>query len=108
MSKGWFVGAFNPTAHETNSCEVAIKSYSKGEKEPLHHHKIATEITVVLTGKVMMCGRTFSEGDIVVLAPDEATSFECLEDSTTVVVKLPGALNDKYLGEALPKGATTI
>jgi len=29
----------------------------------------------------------------------ESTDFKVLEDASTVVVKLPGATNDKYLGE---------
>jgi hypothetical protein len=35
-----------------------------------------------------------------VIEPGEAADFEVLEDVTTVVVKYPGAQNDKYMGEA--------
>lgn len=97
MVKGWFVGAFTPTAHHTNGCEVAFKAYKAGETEAAHFHKVATETTLIVSGKVQMCGQVWGAGDIIVLEPGDVTSFECLEDAATVVVKEPGALNDKYL-----------
>ena len=100
MVKGWFVGNFEPTLLKTNDVEVAVKSYKKGDYEDKHYHKIATEITVIVNGRVKMNGIEYKAGDIVVMEPMEATDFECLEDGTqNVVVKYPGANNDKYLGE---------
>ncbi len=98
MVKGWFVGAFSPTALQTDACEVAVKHYRAGDREDVHHHRIATEVTVVVSGKVRMCGRVWTAGDIVVIEPGEATDFEALTDAVNVVVKLPGALGDKYMG----------
>lgn len=46
-----------------------------------------------------MNDKIYSKGDIVMIYPGEATDFEALEDTTNVVVKLPGVNNDKYLGE---------
>ena len=100
MFKGWFVGDFDPSLLQTDACEVAVKSYKAGDSEELHHHKVATEVTLILSGRVRMCGREWGEGDIVVLAPGEATAFEALTDAVNVVVKTPGAKNDKYLGAA--------
>jgi len=97
MTKGWFVGAFEPTALATLDCEVAIKKYSKGDKEAVHYHRVATEITVILSGHVRMAGGEWSTGDIVCLSPGEHSDFEALSDTVTVVVKHPGATNDKYL-----------
>ena len=100
MVKGWFVGGFTPTAVATEACEVAVKYYKAGDSEQAHFHKIATEVTVVLSGKVRMAGKEWGAGDIIVLAPGDATDFEALTDAVNVVVKTPGALNDKYLVEA--------
>lgn len=100
MVKGWFVGSFAPTVHHTDTCEVAVKRYMAGETEEAHFHKIATEVTAIISGTVEMCGRTWGEGDIISLAPGDITSFRCLTDAVTVVVKTPGALNDKYLADA--------
>lgn len=102
MFKGWFVGGFSPTAFATEGCEVAVKYYSAGDYEGLHHHKIATEITLVLSGKVRMVGKTWVEGDIIVLDPGTATDFKALTDAINVVVKVPGVLDDKHLGNSGP------
>ncbi len=94
--KGWFVGAFTPTLIDTNDVEVAVKRYKAGDYESSHYHKIATEITVIISGKVEMNGVKYSDDDIIVIEPNEKTDFRCLTDVTTVVVKFPGASNDKY------------
>ncbi|MFH7766365.1 cupin domain-containing protein [Acinetobacter sp. BSP-28] len=99
MVKGWFVGAFTPTAYSTDACEVAVKHYVAGDKESTHYHKIATEITMVLSGRIRMCDKEWGAGDIIVLSPGEITDFEALTDAINVVVKTPGVLNDKYLIE---------
>ena len=101
MVKGWFVGNFEPTLIKTNDVEVAVKSYNKGDYEEKHYHKIATELTVIIQGRVKMNEVEYQKGDIIVMEPMEATDFECLEDGTqNVVGKYPGANNDKYLGRA--------
>lgn len=96
MVKGWFVGNFSPTLYQTNDVEVAVKTYQKGDFEPKHYHKVATEITVIVSGKVKMNEIKYEKGDIITIFPDEATDFEALEDTVTTVVKIPGASNDKY------------
>lgn len=97
MTKGWFVGAFEPTLLHTQDCEVAVKKYAKGDKEGAHYHRIATEITVIVSGHVRMAGREWHSGDIILLEPEEVSEFEALSDTVSVVVKHPGASNDKYV-----------
>lgn len=97
MVGGWFVGSFTPAAFSTQACEVAVKKYKAGAKEQSHYHAIATEVTLILTGRVRMCGQEWGDDDIVVLAPGDVTDFEALTDVVSVVVKIPGVLNDKYL-----------
>ena len=101
MKAGWFIGNFEPSLFRTNDCEVAVKTYKKGDKESKHYHKIATEYTVIIKGKVRMFDHIYEEGDIVVVEPGDATDFEALEDAMNVVVKMPGANNDKYLVEGV-------
>jgi anti-sigma factor ChrR (cupin superfamily) len=96
FERGWIVGHFTPTLVDTEDVEVAIKHYHRGDSEAAHHHKIATEITAIVSGRVRMCGRDFAAGDVIRIDPGHSTSFECLEDAVTVVVKHPGAVNDKY------------
>ncbi len=97
--RGWFVGGFEPTLFKTTDVEVGIQHFKKGDKEASHCHKIATEITVIVSGKACMKGHILKAGDILRIEPGEYTDFEALEDTVTTVVKLPGALNDKYLEE---------
>lgn len=96
MVNGWFVGNFSPAALRTDAAEVAVKHYKAGEREETHLHKVASEITLVLEGIVEMCGQRLSEGDIIKLAPGEATDFLAVTDAITVVVKLPSVIGDKY------------
>jgi quercetin dioxygenase-like cupin family protein len=96
MTKGWFIGNFKPTLCNTEEVEVAVKEYRKGEGEKAHYHKIAKEFTVIVKGKVKMNDKICVKDDIIVIPPGESTDFSALEDTTTVVVKIPGAVNDKY------------
>jgi quercetin dioxygenase-like cupin family protein len=99
MVKGWFIGNFVPSLIKTNDVEVSVKKYRKGEYEVLHHHKIATEITVIVMGRVRMNSVEYVTGDIIMIEPNETTDFEVLEDTITTVVKHPGASYDKYIGK---------
>lgn len=95
--KGWFVGNFTPSLIQTNDVEVAIKRYKAGDNESAHYHKIATEITVIISGSVEMNGIKYSTDDIIVIEPNDKTDFKCLTDVVTAVVKYPGANDDKYV-----------
>lgn len=97
MIGGWYIGNFEPSLLKTNDVEVSVKHYKKGDYDSIHHHKIATEYTVIVTGQVEMSGEIYNENDILVIPPSESTDFRALTDATTVVVKIPGASNDKYL-----------
>lgn len=99
MTKGWFIGNFEPSLYKTNDVEIAVKTYKKGDKEERHYHKIATEFTLILSGKVKMNDNIYVANDIIRIDPMESTDFVCLEDSSNVVVKIPGANNDKYIVE---------
>ncbi|MGL9773844.1 MAG: hypothetical protein ACR5LG_07775 [Sodalis sp. (in: enterobacteria)] len=97
MLKGWFVGAFTPSLYITKDVGVAVQHFKAGDYEVKHLHKIATEITVIVSGAVRMNGTKYIAGSIIKILPGESTDFEALEDTVTTVVKLPGILNDKYL-----------
>jgi hypothetical protein len=99
MVKGWFVGDFAPAVLRSTACEVAVKHYAAGDREDVHHHKVATEITLIVSGEVEMMGQRWSAGDIVVVEPGEATDFLAVTDAVNVVVKLPSVAGDKYAGE---------
>jgi len=97
FTKGWFVGDFSPTLFPSPEVEVAVKHYRAGEGEASHHHQVATEVTVIVSGRVRMSGEEIGAGEIVRISPGQSTDFLALTDVTTVVVKLPCVRGDKYL-----------
>ena len=44
-----------------------------------------------------MNGIKYIADDIIVIEPNDRTDFKCLTDVVTVVVKYPGANDDKYV-----------
>lgn len=99
FTKGWIVGDFNPTLLKTTDIEISVKRYKAGDYEKSHHHKIATELTIIVEGIVEMNNRTYIKDDIIKIEPNESTDFECLTDVVTVVIKTPSIINDKYINE---------
>lgn len=97
MIKGWFIGAFEPSLCKTDAVEVGIKKYKAGDYEACHHHQVATEFTAIISGMVEMQNVRYIQGDIIKIAPGISTDFKAITDVVTVVVKLPGASNDKYI-----------
>lgn len=98
-TKGWFVGNFKPTCLYTDAVEVAVKTYKAGDKDAAHYHKVATEVTEIVSGKVRMNDQIFCAGDIIKVLPGEVVEFEALEDSTNVVIKVPAIPGDKYVSQ---------
>jgi len=96
MKGGWFVGNFDPTVLRTEAAEVAVKTYPEGATEARHVHRVAHELTLVLSGRVRMNGTEYGPGDILLIQPGESTDFSALTAVTTVVVKLPSVIGDKY------------
>lgn len=100
FTKGWFIGNFDPSLNKTKEVEVSARSYTSGYVEPAHYHKVATEYTVILSGKYSLNDATYSEGDIITIFPNEVANFSCIESGKTVVVKIPSVAGDKYVLDA--------
>lgn len=97
MEKGWLIGNFPKAVYKTKTFEVAVKIEKSGEHVPYHVHKIAHEITCIVTGCVRMNGIKCTKGDIIVLEPGEISDYKVLEDTIAVVVKVPSLPDDKYM-----------
>lgn len=95
-ARGWFIGAFDKAVFKTDVVEVAHGFNPKGDRSPKHIHKIATEINLITYGCALVNGEVFHSGEGFIFEPGEACECQYLEDTFTLVVKLPGALNDKY------------
>jgi quercetin dioxygenase-like cupin family protein len=97
FTKGWFIGSFEPSLIRTSDFEVSVKSFSRGEIEPMHKQEVATEITVIISGRVRIGSAVLKQGDIVLIPPGEYADFQSLTDSVLVCVKTPSISSDKVL-----------
>ena len=97
MTRGWFVGDFAPVALNSRHAEVAVQKYTAGDYEARHVHRIATELTLIVSGRARMCDAEWGPGDIVTVEPGESTDFTALTDVIAVVVKSPSVTGDKYV-----------
>lgn len=96
FTRGWLVGDFEPNIIKTKNFEFMVRFYKAGEKEARHVHKIADEITVIISGKFKMNGEILTTGDIIHLSPGNLSDFECIEDGANAVIKTPSIIGDKY------------
>lgn len=94
---GWLVGHFTPTLVTNHDVEVAVKLYQAGDHEQCHHHRVATEYTVIASGRVRMNQQEYSAGQIIQIDPGQLTDFEAIEATTTVVIKTPSVPDDKFI-----------
>ncbi len=95
--RGWVVGDFEPSILKSKEIEVAIQEYKAGHVEPNHLHKIATEITIMVSGEAMFNNEHLIEGEGIIINPGESNIFKALTDCKTLVIKSPSLQNDKYL-----------
>jgi hypothetical protein len=94
---GWIVGNFSPAIQRSTELEVGIKHFKKGDLEVSHMQRIATEITVIGTGRVRIGTQFLSAGDVLVIPPLEFADFEALEDGVLTCIKFPSLPSDKVL-----------
>ena len=99
MKGGWFVGNFEPSVFKTENFEVGYLEHKKGDLWDKHYHKHATEISLIVRGRVKVNDEIYSKGDIFIIEPNETVDPLFLEDTEVVVVKAPSIMNDKYVVE---------
>ncbi len=94
---GWILGNFSPAVIQTNDFEVCVKSFKVGDREASHYQVVATEVTVVLSGKVRMGEVLLAEDEILVVEPGEVIDFEALTDCKVLGIKFPSLPEDKIM-----------
>jgi quercetin dioxygenase-like cupin family protein len=99
MTRGWFIGDFEPASFKTKNFEVGKGHHKKGEMWDKHYHKLATEITLILKGKVEINDEIFVQGDIFIIEKNEVVEPLFLEETEYVVVKTISDKDDKYIVE---------
>lgn len=95
MTRGWFIGNFEPSIYKTTHLEVGILTHRKGEQWAAHYHKLGTEYNVLVSGSMKVCDTELTAGDIFVIEPYEIADPIFHEDCTIVCVKLPGNTDRK-------------
>ena len=95
--EGWLIGNFTPAFVRTEDFEVAVKTLTAGATEPAHYQRVATEITMLVSGKCELAGVRMVPGDILELEPGEIADFVALEDTVLICIKFPSIPNDKAL-----------
>ena len=94
--RGWYIGDFIGAAYKTKDFEVCFQDNPRG-KTASHYHKEATEITLVISGKLLLNGEIYEAGSIHILEPGDISQLEYLEPTQVVTVKTPSVPGDKYL-----------
>jgi|TARA_R110001583_G_scaffold67703_2_gene193433 quercetin dioxygenase-like cupin family protein len=99
MKGGWFIGNFEPSVFKNPFFEVAHHFHEAGYIGPKHYHKIAPELSYIVSGNLIASGRKLSTGDMFVYEPGDIADVEFLEDTNLIVVKWPSVPSDKYMVE---------
>lgn len=94
---GWFIGNFYPSMLQTDSFEVSVKRFCKGDKEALHHQLSATEFTLIVSGECRIGNHLLSQDEIIRIDPFESADFEAITDVVLVAIKTPSIPLDKVL-----------
>ena len=97
MTRGWFVGGFEPTAWNTPDFEVGYRIHPQGNPNDDHYHPTVTEINLITSGRMKIQDRDLSAGDIFILEPWEITNPYFYEDTAIICVKVPSSNDNKSL-----------
>lgn len=94
-ARGWFMGNFEGSIWPTKDFEICYQKNPRGQTAS-HIHKIAHEITLVISGRQICNGQLFSAGEICVLEPGDISQIEYLEETEVVTIKVPSVPSDKH------------
>ena len=96
MTRGWFIGNFEPSILRTKDFEVGLLTHKKGEVWPKHYHALAVEYNVLIEGSMTVQGTKINPGDIFVFDPMEIADPVFNEDCKVLCVKVPSVTGDKH------------
>lgn len=99
MTRGWFIGNFEPSILKTKEFEVGLLTHSKGEYWAPHYHEFSDEYNLLISGKMIIQKKEINEGDIFVLKKKEIADPIFLEDCVVLVIKTPSIPGDKIIKE---------
>ncbi len=91
------MGDFEPSIIRTKDFEFGVQYFKSGQKHEKHVHKIAREITVIVSGKFTINGKSIEQGDVIIVEAGEPADFTCIEDGAAAIIKTPSVMGDKYV-----------
>lgn len=94
--RGWYVGDFASAAFRTKDFEACFQINQRGHAVSHIHHQI-TEITLVVSGRILCNGKIYTAGDIYILEPGDISQTQYLEETEVVTLKTPSIPSDKEL-----------
>lgn len=94
--RGWYVGPWANAVYRTDLFEVAHGFNPAGDVSPAHTHRVATEINLITTGRVLVSGQEFKAGEGFIMEPGDVCEVIYLEDTCTLCIKTPAVTGDKY------------
>ena len=83
-ARGWFIGDFDGAVHRTKDFEVTYQKNPRGQTAS-HIHKLAYEITLVISGCQICNCQMFVAVDICILEPGDISKIEYLEEKINKV-----------------------
>ncbi len=92
---GCIIGNYSNVLLNTKDFEISIQKYNKGMCDPSYYHKETLTYTVVLEGVIKFHKSIYYKDDIIEIVEWETVSFECLEDATLLIIKIPSIIGDK-------------
>jgi mannose-6-phosphate isomerase-like protein (cupin superfamily) len=95
MTRGWFIGDFEPSVFKTNNFEVGYLHHKQGEFWESHYHQFCDEYNLLVKGKMKINNKIINENEICFIPKGISSSPEFLEDCFIVCVKVPSIPNDK-------------
>jgi len=99
MTRGWFIGDFEPSVLRTKDFEVGVLTHKKGEYWAPHYHEFSDEYNLLIKGKMIIQKKELNEGDIFIIEKNEVADPDFLEDCTVLVIKTPSVPGDKIIKE---------
>lgn len=94
-ARGWFIGDFEGAVWRNKDFEICYQKNPRTQTAS-HIHKIAHEITLVISGRQICNGQMFEAGDICILEPGDISQIEYLEETEVVTIKVPSVPSDKH------------
>ena len=96
-TRGWLIGNFIPSIEKNMDYEVGYLRHTKNSFWSYHYHKVATEINILVKGKMIINNITYEQNDIFIINKNVISCPIFLDDCEIICIKNPSIPGDKYI-----------